>query len=496
MTAEHHVVHVSSATPSSAASTPRQRPRKCTCCFHISLSICLKDCRSDVQTLHNRIIEIEKVIAQLQSAPPSTPVSAVLSGMTSYKQPNAVAGPSKAGPLSASSASTSLVTGLLCNDRALLAQGVSGSSVVINLEDVVSLWLNELAELGLDPKASRTFGPDASSSSIRLSASGSNVKLEPTPVSIPPASSTTSSISIGFGSQICSGGLGSPQLHPPAPYDAFLPPPSAGPSALPQVTAALIAYLPAEPARSRYLKAFRETMLLHPSINVPHFEQRISAIYAWAESGDTSASAASTGPAPYGSKPMTKQDLARDIFFSSTKPGNSSRASGSVASGSSSNMNAPKPTLSFFSAACAAFALGALVARDDDLRPEGGDPSTPTPGAGGGDTSGTPAMLLALSEQALQLFEKTAAYDLDTVIAMLLQVLYMLHEGQMSVAQSVFPLVSARFSVSWEPVGADDVCGIRCAMRRADVRMCEWDGGSGFEGGEDGECGTDDGPRD
>lgn len=142
---------------------------------------------------------------------------------------------------------------------------------------------------------------------------------------------------------------------------------------------------------------------------------------------------------------MTKQDLARDIFFSSTKPGNSSRASGSVASGSSSNMNAPKPTLSFFSAACAAFALGALVARDDDLRPEGGDPSTPTPGAGGGDTSGTPAMLLALSEQALQLFEKTAAYDLDTVIAMLLQVLYMLHEGQMSVAQSVFPLVSARF---------------------------------------------------
>ncbi|KAI0767379.1 hypothetical protein C8Q74DRAFT_1203680, partial [Fomes fomentarius] len=369
--------------------------------------------------------------------------------MASFKQPNAIPGPSKAGPLSASSASTGLVTGLPCNDRALLAQGVSGSSIVINLEDVVSLWLNELCELGLDPKVSRTFGPDASSSSIRLSASSSNVKLEPTPVSIPPVSST-SSLSLGLGSHIPSGGLSSPQLHPPAPYDAFLPPPSAGPSALPQVTAALIAYLPAEPARSRYLKALRETMLLHPSINIPHFEQRISAIYAWAESGDTStasASAASTGAAPYGSKPMTKQDLARDIFFSSTKPGNSSRTSGSAASGLCSNVNAPKPTLSFFSAACAAFALGALVARDDDPRPEGGDPSTSTPAAGG-DTSGTPAMLLALSEQALQLFEKTAAYDLDTVIAMLLQVLYMLHEGQMSVAQSVFPLVGKMVNVA------------------------------------------------
>ncbi|RPD61567.1 hypothetical protein L226DRAFT_460909, partial [Lentinus tigrinus ALCF2SS1-7] len=240
-------------------------------------------------------------------------------------------------------------------------------------------------------------------------------------------------------------GGGIATLHPPAPYDAFLPPPSAGPSALPQVTAALISYLPADPVRSRYLKAFRETMLLHPSFNVPHFEQRIMAVYTWAETGETT----STAAAAYGSKPMTKADLARDIFFSSAKPGSSSRANGTAVTGSGSNT--PKPTLSFFSAACAAFALGALVARDDG---PGGDPPAPSPsppssaGGGGGDASGTPAMLFALSEQSLQLFEKTAAYDLDSVIAMILQVLYMLYEGQMSVAQGVFPLVGKMVNVA------------------------------------------------
>ena len=193
---------------------------------------------------------------------------------------------------------------------------------------------------------------------------------------------------------------------------------------------------------------------------------------------------------------MTKADLARDIFFSSAKPGSGSSSRGNAhGAGVGAGGNAPKPTLSFFSAACAAFALGALVSRDDNPGagpgPEngngnGGDPAAPSPpennngggngsgasggggvdnnggagdgsdggngvgagagaGTGAGDASGTPAMLFALSEQALQLAEKTAAYDLDCVVAMVVQVLYMLHEGRMSVAQGVFPLVSGGF---------------------------------------------------
>ena len=493
--------------------------------------------RSDVQTLHNRIIEIEKVLAQLQAAPASMSVSAALAGMPAFKQPNAaasasvVAGPSRAPP----PPTPSLLAGLPCNDRALLAQGASGSSVVISLEDVVSLWLNELEELGFESRAPRTASADASGSMRPPPpTSGAIVKLEPTPVSIPsPSSLSVSPSSLPSSASV----LGSPntstststgtgagpglqhQLHPPAPYDAFLPPPSAGPSALPQVTAALVAYLPRGRVRARYLKAFRETMLLHPSFNVPHFEMRVGAVYGWAEgaeagsgSANTAGGGASTGTTTnaaattttttagaggggaYGSRPKTKADLARDIFFSSAKPGSGRAANGAGAgnangAGTGGNANAPKPTLSFFAAACAAFALGALVSRDDNPGPgpgsgSGGDPAAPSPsdnssgnnpndggvnndnnggagdgsdgapgtgagagaGAGAGDASGTPAMLFALSEQALQLAEKTAAYDLDCVVAMIVQVLYMLHEGRMSVAQGVFPLVSGGFA--------------------------------------------------
>ncbi|KAI0634350.1 hypothetical protein C8Q77DRAFT_1055628 [Trametes polyzona] len=325
------------------------------------------------------------------------------------------------------------MAGLPCNDRALLAQGTSGSSVVINLEDVVSLWLNELEDEGSDPRAH--------ASPIRPS-SGVSVKLEPTAAAIPPTStfSLMSQASSSCGTRI---------LHPPAQYDAFLPPPSAGPSAVPQVTAALVAYLPAEPERSRYLKAFRETMLLHPCFNVPNFEQRIAAIFTWAEGGGTSQRTA----------PMSKVELARDIFLSSAKPNASSAKKdqargagpppGAGGGGGGTDRNAPKPTLSFFAAASAAFALGAMVARDEEpdqagLSPPSAAPPPPPPS----DRVGTSATLFALSEQALQLSEKTAAYDPDSIISMILQVLFMLHEGQMSVAQNVFPLVGKLVNVA------------------------------------------------
>ena len=185
-------------------------------------------------------------------------------------------------------------------------------------------------------------------------------------------------------------------------------------------------------------------MLLHPCVNIPHFEQRIAAIFSWAESGENASAAAA--PA-YGSRPMSKQELARDIFFSNAKPGSApSRAANGAVHAHAASSSAPKPTLSFFAAAAAAFALGSLVARDEDPEPEHGDPSPPA-AASPGDSAGTPAMLFSLSEQSLQLFEKTSAYDLDSVIAMILQVLYMLHEGQMSVAQGVFPLVSGFFNL-------------------------------------------------
>ena len=102
----------------------------------------------------------------------------------------------------------------------------------------------------------------------------------------------------------------------------------------------------------------------------------------------------------YGKPPMSKQDLARDIFFSSAKggPGGPPRAGPGPAQGAGmgtpgagpSSSNAPKPTLSFFSAACAAFALGSLVSRDVDLSSSSASGSTSGAGAGASDPASSP----------------------------------------------------------------------------------------------------------
>ncbi|OSD00515.1 hypothetical protein PYCCODRAFT_1371201 [Trametes coccinea BRFM310] len=365
----------------------------------------------------------------LQADAPATSVAGA--GASSLRQSAAISGPSRAGP---SSTHPGLIAGLPCNDRALLAQGASGSSVVINLEDVVGLWLSVLEDDNDDDHNHQ----DTNSSPIRPSTSSAGVKLEPTSASIPASSSAS-----GSKVHLPIGGLRS--LHPPVSYDTFLPPPSEGPCAMPQVTAALVSHLPSEPERSRYLKAFRETMLLHPCFNVPNFEQRIAAVFSWAEGGSL----------PANSGPVSKADLARDIFFSGGKPNGTgkqkeqNRPPGPPPGPKGPDKNAPKPTLSFFAAACSAFALGALVARDEDpasaAQPVSGSAPSPSSPA---DVVGTSATLFALSEQALQLFEKTAAYDLDSVMAMILQVLFMLHEGQTSVAQNVYPLVGKLVNVA------------------------------------------------
>lgn len=125
--------------------------------------------------------------------------------------------------------------------------------------------------------------------------------------------------------------------------------------------------------------------------------------------------------------PSSKRDLARDLFF-----GNSSTTAKKNGPGKDRNNTnfSPKPTLSFFSTTCMAYALGALMIRDS------------TPSTSSDSTSLTdPSSLFALSEQTLGLFEKTSAYDVDSIIAMILQVLFMLHDGQMRVTQNVFTLV-------------------------------------------------------
>ncbi|PCH37472.1 hypothetical protein WOLCODRAFT_84246 [Wolfiporia cocos MD-104 SS10] len=265
---------------------------------------------------------------------------------------------------------------------------------------------------------------------------------------------------------------------PPIPYETFLPSatvpsthvatsanpypsptPQANLSEPPQVTPALLERLPPPEARVRFLKALNETMMLHPCFNVRHFEQRVEAMLGWGEAGAAYTFSTATAAVPTAS---SMKALAQDLFFG--QPGKQGKPGGKDARTSAHGVpqhghppgSSPKPTLSFFAAACAAFALGALVSKgpDSGAGPEGSrPPSSSSSGSSTGDAdpSGprcSPAALFALSDQALGLYERTALYDLDVVVAMILQILYQLHDGQMSVAQGVFPLMGKMINVA------------------------------------------------
>lgn len=105
-----------------------------------------------------------------------------------------------------------------------------------------------------------------------------------------------------------------------------------------------------------------------------------------------------------------------------------------------------KPTLSFFAAASAAFALGSLVQRTNDSRSSSFENGSVTPSNShptlDHDPSTSPAALLVLSEQSLAIFERSYSYDLDYMVAMILQVIYLLHDGRLSLPHTILPLVS------------------------------------------------------
>ncbi|OBZ76225.1 hypothetical protein A0H81_03391 [Grifola frondosa] len=358
----------------------------------------------DVQSLHNRLLVLESAFNHLSSVSPTTPISAALAGLPEIKTRISVSGSS--GQSSNTASQTHSLAGLPCSDRALLAIGASGSSVVISLEDVASIWLGELDDpaADTDSKVART-----DTSPTRPSASGGiKVKLEPTSVLIPPVSSS-SSVASSF-----SIGTVPPSFSPPISYDAFLPP-SAFYSAPPEVTPELVLKnMPLAPRRARYLAAMRETMLLHPCFNVPHFMQRVDAMINWAESGPRSVPASGSRSFANGAGSKSKEELARELFLGPSGKSGSSRKETARPQPPAHS----KPTLSFFAAACAACALGAMAAREEVVASD----DSLEPGI-------NPAALFSLSEQSLGLFEKTATYDLDSVIAMILQVLYLLHDG-------------------------------------------------------------------
>lgn len=420
---------------------------------------------SDVQSLHNRLLVVEGHLAQLSAASPTTSIPPFRSSYPGSAPPQqAFATTSQGTPSLSTRPHPGCAQGISpSNERALLVIGGTGSSVVVSLDDTASIWLSEVGSQGFSDDLAASSVPPYSASKPPGTANGAvRVKLEPTPVYLTAngAQNFTPSISTGASSSTLDTSIGrSPRFVAPLPASVFLPfgsqavlssssyEPSSVPQAftstfssvpesnssssrpldLPQVTPALLRYLPSTPnIRSRYLQSLAELMLIHPCFNVRHFERRIEAMLAWGEANDGTSSA--------------KRDLAREVFFGNTN--NHSKKTGSSVSKerSGASSSSPKPTLSFFSAACAAFALGALMTRDVASDVSSADQEMAR--------RNSPAALFALSEQALCFYEKTCAYDVDSIIAMLMQILFMLHDGQMHVAQGVLPLVGKMINVA------------------------------------------------
>ncbi|THH18885.1 hypothetical protein EW146_g2173 [Bondarzewia mesenterica] len=295
------------------------------------------------------------------------------------------------------------------NDRAILATGNSGSSITISLDEVAALWLEHI-DL---PQAVFPDTPFPSSSHMQLEPAGV-ANDQPPPAALLP------------------------------PLNLYYPPSSSKPC----VSPALVALLPsAQSTRSRIATAIAETMRMHPCFNMKHFRSRLDAMFAWAKENEAQPLSIS-GPS---SSANDKAELARSIFFG--KP---------LSPSSASSLPKPPPTLSFFASATAAYALGVLACKENEAvsdaemsksaakpsRTEDGRPAT-VPSRSAAWQKCTPGGLFALSQQALSVFEMSQTYDLDSLVAMILHILFLLHGGKSRISHLVFPLVGKMVNIAF-----------------------------------------------
>lgn len=255
-------------------------------------------------------------------------------------------------------------------DRALLAVGASGSSVLVSLDDVAGLWLEHLdlsrdSSVDLCPAAFNNLEPDTVHS------------LSKTPPDT-------------FGSQN--------KVIPPL---AFIPQLVSN-----AVTPELVALLPSTSQRPALLDVLTSICRMHPSLNFPHFRARVNLMFV-----DNS------GPEEIGIGPP------RTSFLE-------------------------KPSLSFFAAAAAGFALALQCAPSLTI------PTSPRTASSSGSPSPqtfqpTASSLLSLSGHVLQMIEDlNEPFDLDFLYALILRCLCMLHDGHPRVNQAIFAAVGKMVNIA------------------------------------------------
>jgi hypothetical protein len=310
--------------------------------------------------------------------------------------------------------------------------------LTIPLEDVTAIWLDQL-DLNKDLHPAGTH-PNPSLSPNFAPYSPSQIKLEPNTVSL---------YATNIASELPAA------LLVPSPSIYFSVKPRAS---QPSVSPELVNLLPSSPAKRRKIcNSVEEILTINPCFNWKHFRERMDSMFRWAADAEAIERAAMESG---GSSP-SRAETARAIFFGEPLP-NKRKAS------------EPKPTVSFFAAVAGVLAVGAQAGRDqdsngaiednamivDDILLNGRPPSRKAPGGASSGNSKkpkttvntkppnidnkspvSPALLFALSEQALDVFEKSSTYDLDFLIALILQALYMLHDGKAVVDHRLYPLV-------------------------------------------------------
>ena len=410
-----------SATPSPAASTLPQPLKKCSspspfCLRCRPLSLFPPLC-SDLHSLNNRLIQVEAALAQ---------VTAYFANLHTH-------------PSSASTANSTGPVATVHPDKAFFA----GSALSIS-QDIVQRWLSHL---DIDDSLCPSFHSPDLSNPIKHEPSatyahGLDPDLENDPAStlaLPPISvyhpSSNSSI---------------PSSSPSTSVFPYVFPPNPSPS----ITPALLANLPASPYRTVFLDHVQHFLRLRPSFHWHPFRTRIERLFSSFDDAPFDLTPGSTSV-------KSKAQTARDILFGSSgrSPPRPGRGASSQPRQRSNTPPTPS-TASFFAVTAATFALGALLAskrdRDDDddssypsssplamFRPnQSGDGVNdrmavddgarfPLRMTGGGNRSKrlSPAYLHALSAQALSVHEASAPFDVDYLLACILQVLFFLQGG-------------------------------------------------------------------
>lgn len=256
-------------------------------------------------------------------------------------------------------------------DRALLAIGASGSSLLVSLDDVAGLWLEHF-------DLSRDSGIDLYPAQPRTPETSHHVSE-----TFPDISSSSSKIASPFFF-----------THQPLSNS---------------ITPELLALLPSASQRPVLLDVLASVFRMHPSLNFPHFRARINLMFV-----DNS------GPEEIGIGPS------RTSYWE-------------------------KPTLSFFAAATAGFALALQCA--SNLLPLAIPASPRTTSSSNSPPPATPQLtvsfLLSLSGHILQTVEDlNEPFDLDFLHALILRCLCMLHDGHPRVNQSIFAAVGKMVNIA------------------------------------------------